>query len=185
MGYAVSFLGFRGIEAEQVHTLLNLKASPGNSSFLNAPITAAVLPTGWYVIFFNNKAFREFKNGVLAELSNAGELCYGFLEDHVMCSAISMWVDGHEAWSVAHDGQHGRHHMDASGALPREFDAIRERQFAFQEAEPRADVDHLIEIPMDLGRLILGFTREHGVDGNPEFQFAVLEQAKKKWFGMF
>jgi hypothetical protein len=102
-----------------------------------------------------------------------------------MCSAFSMWVGGREVWSVVHDGRDARHHLNASGALPREFEAIRERQFAFEEAEPKAEVDHLIAIPMDLGRMIMGFTIEAGVDGSPNHSFAVLEPTKKKWFGMF
>jgi hypothetical protein len=185
MGYAVSFLGFRGMEAEKIHKALRLKLAPGSAGFLKAPITAAALPNGWYVVFFNGKEFRDFKKATLAEIANEGELCYGFIEERVMCSAISSWVGGREVWSVLHDGQHGRHHLDASGALPKEFETVRERQFAFQEAETREDVDHLVEIPMDLGRLILGFTREHGVDGKPEQQFEVLERQKKRWFSMF
>lgn len=185
MGRAVSFVGFRGVEAERVHKLLSLKRAQGNSGFLKAPITAAVLPAGWYVVFFNGKQFRRFKRGALTEIANGSELCHGFIDERVMCSAISSWVNGREAWSVEHSGQHGRHHLDALGTLPKEFEAIRERQFVLQEAETRDDVDHLIEIPMDLGRNILGFTLERGVDGHPEHSFEVFEEEKKKWFGIF
>jgi hypothetical protein len=138
----------------------------------------AALPDGWYTVVFDRYDHPLLGDDVLNVLSDGCELVAAGAEEHVMVSFAEGWRDGARTWSVTHDSEQGIEHLDAAGALPESFQAIRSERLAEQEAAggAEADVDYVFDVPLEVARLITGFSH---VETEPDDGFAVLVETAR------
>ena len=147
-------------------------------------VTGAALPTGWYAILFHRS---EIKDKTLEKLSQAGEVVSCFVEDHVMFSSASGWVAGSPRWSVTHDCEKGRFHLQVDGQAPPILASIQGRLTAEQNAAggEESDTDYMYDIPAELARELTGFRHDHDVARAAREPFKVLEPARRKRWKLF
>jgi hypothetical protein len=125
---------------------------------------------GWT---FDNPSLR-------ATLSSKHTVHFFQYETHVMFSAAALWKDGHEIWAVSHTSENGIFDLKATGTLPASFETHKANRFNEQKEAggEDADVDVIIEIPMDLSKELTGY---HPDEGEEEESIA-LYSAKRSFF---
>lgn len=180
MGWSLSWAALKGGDVQRVCSLLGLRQTGKQEGVAESKISGAVIPSGWYVVVFNRK---EIKDHTLEKLSQTGEVISCFVEDHVMFSSAAGWKNGRQVWRVAHNGEEDAVlHLDTSGELPAEFEAIRNEQFAKQEQEATSEddlkVDHVYDIPTELAKKLTGFRHDEDTSGLSGEVFEALEPAK-------
>ena len=183
MGLSSALLAFKGITAEQVHTRLGLRVTGRVEDDSNSDINSTLLPSQWYLLVLNRE---EFKDSQLQELSSGCELFYQMIEEHVMYSAAKLWSDCQLRWAVEHNGEEGGRELKVAGDPPKSFDSIRDELMEAQSNETD-EVDHVFDIPVRLGKEVLGFTIYDGESDTPKQEFQILERTerRKKLFGIF
>jgi len=104
---------------------------------------------------------------LLKSLSAHGRVVAAMVEEHVMFSSAEEWRHGERLWGAIHVPDAGLYHIGVEGGLPEAYGAIHQRQFAEQEIDggKTADVDHIIDIPLELALAITGF--RHDFTGPP------------------
>jgi hypothetical protein len=102
----------------------------------------------------------------------------GFVEDHVMVSWASGWREGNKVWSVVHDCEKSRFHLDIQGGAPAQLRGIRERLIAEQQAAggEKADVDHVYDVPAERAKELTGYRHDQEVPGLSGEMFDILER---------
>ena len=165
---------------------LGLRATGKREEIAESKIDGAALPTGWYVVQFDRS---EMEDRELACLSRSREVVCCFVEDHVMVSWASGWREGKKVWSVVHDCEKGRFHLDVKGEAPAELKGIADRLIAEQLAAggEKADVDHVYEVPAELAKELTGYRHDQDTPGLTGEVFEVLERESVlgKLFGRF
>ncbi|MGC2389709.1 MAG: hypothetical protein WA621_09950, partial [Candidatus Acidiferrum sp.] len=148
MGYSLSWAALKGSNLQTACDALGLRATGKREEIAESKIDGAALPTGWYVVQFDRS---EMEDRELACLSRSREVVCCFVEDHVMVSWASGWREGKKVWSVVHDCEKGRFHLDVKGEAPAELKGIADRLIAEQLAAggEKADVDHVYEVPAE------------------------------------
>ncbi len=176
MGYSLSWAALRGGNLQTVCTALGLRATGKREELAESKIVGAQLPRGWYVVLFNR---REMEDRVLAHLSRSGEIVSCFVEDHVMVSWASGWREGNKVWSVVHDCEKGRFHLDIKGPAPAELKSIADRLIAEQQTAggEKADVDHVYDAPAELAKALTGYRHDQDIPGMSGDVFTVLESS--------
>jgi hypothetical protein len=182
MGYSLSWAAIRGGNPEAIHSLLGLRAIDVWEEIPESKIVGASLPTGWYLVSFKRK---ELGDRILRKLSGMAEVVYCFVEDHVMFSKASAWKDGKFLWSVTHDCEKGRYHLEIKGDAPPSLKGIHAKLISMQDAagEEEADVDYIYDAPADLAKDLTGFRHDQDTPAMNENPFQVLEQ--KPFFSRF
>jgi hypothetical protein len=171
MGYSISWIAFETEDREEALRLLGLTDTGEPDDANDAPVSGAVLPTGWFVVFFNDFGFVTPER--LARLSAGRTIIACQVEEHVMASASDCYEDGRRVWSVSHVSENGPFDLTAEGDLPDGFADLRNSLFKEQEAAggAEADVDYIFGIPVQLAQKICGY-RYDQCDyewGEPEF----------------
>jgi hypothetical protein len=176
MGWSLSWAALKGGDADSVCSLLGLRKTGKREDIAKCKVSGTELPSGWYVVVFKRT---EIKDRTLEKLSQAGEAVGCFVEEHIMFSSAAYWKNGEQIWRVFHDGGEDRvEHLETSGRLPTEFEAIRAEAFAKQEREKEDDeikVDHVFEIPVRMAKALTGFQHDDPESGLAENSFEVLE----------
>lgn len=175
MGYALSWAALKGGNPQTACAALGLRATGKHEEIAESKIDGVQLPTGWYVVQFDRT---EMEDRELARLSRSGEVVCCFVEDHVMVSWASGWRKGKKVWSVAHDCEKGRFHLDIQGAAPAELEGIAERLIAEQQAAggEKADVDHVYDVPTELAKELTGYRHDQDTPGLTGNVFEILER---------
>jgi len=186
MGYSLSWAALKGGNLQKACAALGLRATGEREEIAESKIDGAALPTGWYVVQLNRT---EMGDRELVRLSRSGEVVCCFVEDHVMVSWASGWSEGKKVWSVVHDCEKGRFHLDIKGLAPAELKGIAERLTAEQLAAggEKADVDHVYDVPAELAKELTGYRHDQDLPGLTGEVFEVLEResALGKLFGRF
>jgi hypothetical protein len=182
MGYSLSWAAIKNAAPEAVHSLLRLSATHAWEEIPESEIVGASLPTGWYLVLFNQK---EMDDNDLEKLSSLGDVVYCLVEDHVMFSRASGWKRGKLQWSVTHDCEEGRYHLEVEGTAPSSLQSIRAEVIAKQDVAggENANVDHVYDAPAQLAKSLTGFRHDEDISGTKEHPFQVLQ--KKGFFGRF
>jgi hypothetical protein len=176
MGYSLSWAALKGGNLQTACAASGLRATGKREEIAESKIVGVQLPTGWYVVQFNRT---ELEDRELARLSQAGEVVSCFVEDHVMVSWASGWREGKKIWSVVHDCEKGRFHLDVKGEAPAELKGISERIIAEQQAAvgEKADVDHIYDVPAELAKVLTGYRHDQDTPGLTGDVFEILERA--------
>ena len=175
MGWSLSWAALKGGDLQTVCSALSLRATGKREEIAESSIVGAQLPTGWYMVQFDRS---EMEDRVLAHLSRSGEVVCCFIEDHVMVSWASGWREGSKVWSVVHDCEKGRFHLDIKGEAPAKLKGIAERLIAEQQAAggEKADVDHVYDVPAELAKELTGYRHDQDIPGVSGDVFEALER---------
>lgn len=197
MGWSCSWIAVRGKEPDILLNALGLHLSSEREAFPEARWTAANLPGGWFLVFRADHCEPPtFKGSVLTTVSADCELIHSSVEEHVMVCSTAYWRHGEKVWEIVHDAQKGIYDLQSSGDLPMSFENIRTKFISEQEAErgEKADVDHVFEIPLQVGVELTGFRHDHDYPTDEVNPFQVLmadarEQSaasgKKPWWRLW
>jgi len=185
MGYSLSWLAIKGKPPQAVRDELGLRPTGAREEIPESNLSGAQLPNGWYLIVSNHTE-QVAPDAAMQRFSVAcGELVTCFVEEHVMVSKASGWKDGQRKWSVTHDAQKGRSHLEVHGEMPPAFAAIQKRLFASQSPMKTAgSCDHVFSIPVELAESVAGYRHDKDIPGTNGAVFEVLAEAspKKKSF---
>jgi hypothetical protein len=184
MGYSLSWAALKGGSLETICSVFGLRRTDQKEEIAESEIDAAQIPTGWCLVLFNRK---EIEERLLRELSQFGEVVYCFVEDHVMFSTASGWRSGTSIWSVTHDCNKGRFHLEVTGTAPPAIEEIRKKLFAEQHADggEKSDTDFVYDAPAELAKSLTGFRHDQDMPGMSGDVFQVLEPAAAKSRGIF
>ncbi len=166
MGYAISWIAVHGKPADAVLDALDLVRTGDRDDVPDAPLAMAALRGGWTLVQAEGFDAPLVAARRLAPLSAGATVLACVIEEHVMVSELTGYVDGVEVWHVAHDAQLAPDHLLARGALPEAFAAIEARLRA-EQAEADAEgggVDLVFDIPVALGHALCGYRH----DGEPD-----------------
>ena len=181
MGYSLSWLAVKGKSPEAVRDELGFRPSGQREAIPEADLSAVAMPSGWYLIVSNHSEHIG-SNAILQRLSSSGgELVTCFVEEHVMVSKATGWKDGQMVWSVAHDAQKDKRHLDVQGTPLPEFTAIRDGLFAKQTP----GCDYIFDVPVETARSIVGYRHDEDVAGLSGDVFEVLVDATPKKASFF
>ena len=181
MGFTLTWIAVRGKPDSEIRSALGLTGTGQFQELPDAPISAALSPSGWYVVV-RDRELGFFDDEVLSKISLSCELVMCTLSETVMYSGASEWKDGRKIWSVTHDSSQGREDLQHDGELPSEFAAIRERLMESQKGErsskPGMGIDYIFDIPIELARQLTGYTHDQdipGLDEDNDEPYEVLE----------
>jgi len=138
MGLSISWIGFQGIDKAEVLRRVALHDTGIENQANEAPFSIAELPNGWTILFAKNVNYVTAER--LAELSRSAMLVACQVEEHAMISAAHCFSDGHQVWSVSHSSDRGAYDLEARGALPESFEAIKTRVFARQNVAEGVEI---------------------------------------------
>jgi len=176
MGYSLSWLAVKGMPPQTVLNELNFRPIGEREEFAESDLSAVEMPNGWYVIV-SNRSEQVASEAQMQRLSSAdAELVTCFVEEHVMVSAATGWKAGRKIWSVIHNTQKYRGHLDAQGDLPPSFNSIlAEMKAKQQQADAhKRNVDFIFEVPVALARTLVGYTHDQDIPGLSGPVFEVL-----------
>jgi hypothetical protein len=176
MGFSQSWLAVKGKPRAAVLDELQLQSTGNREEIAESPIVGAELPGGWFLIVTDQAAHPFIGKTVLERLSAGCEIVTGYVEEHVMVSAATGWRNGRRIWSVAHDCQRDKQHLEALGELPVMFGGIRDSLYSEQRTvdEHRADVDLIFDVPLALAESLTGYRHDMDIPGGGDEPFEVL-----------
>ncbi|HEY4059945.1 MAG TPA: DUF6461 domain-containing protein [Kofleriaceae bacterium] len=153
----------RGKSRETILDELALRDTGAREPLAESPLVGAALADGWYVVL-SNKDVRFADDDLLKRLSAGCELVGCVVEEHVMISGAWCWKNGEKMWSVDHDSQRSIEHLDTTGAVPAQIAGIRDRLLTDQR-DNDDDVDIVFNAPLELAKMITGFSHDEDADG--------------------
>jgi len=180
MGFNVGTIAIRGKPIQDIHAALGLRATEACEEDPDAPVVAAMLPSGWYQLYFNDRNYPG--SAGLRDLSLEAELVFVDVCETAMASLATYWQNGRQGWSIAHDSQHGLDHLEVSGDKPACFESISHRLRTLQREE--GDADYIFDIPIEVVAELTGFRYDGNPNGYPVSEFIVLERIRpaRKWW---
>jgi hypothetical protein len=178
MGWSLSWAAIKGGTLETVCANMRVRPTGQREAEPESNTVGAQLPNGWYLVLLNRNTIEV---QVLKDLSRSGEVVYCFVEDHVMFSTASGWEGGKAVWSVTHDCEKGRFHLETKGVVPAALEGIQSTLVAQQNSAggEKADVDYIYDIPAELAKSLTGFRHDEDVPGMSGEVFFVLEPAEE------
>jgi hypothetical protein len=176
MGFSFSSLAVRSGTRNAVLATLGLRGTNVFEEIPESDITGAALPPGWYLVTANRSHPAFMDDATLKRLSQSTEVVTCFVEEHVMCSAASLWAEGRQVWFVMHDAQRKIENLETKGSLPPMFAPISERLHAEQAAAggDKAEVDHIFDIPVEMVVQLTGYRHDRVMPELGDRAFEVL-----------
>ena len=167
MGYSLSWLAVRGKSPQVVRDELGFRPTGEREEFPESKLSAVEMPNGWYLIVSQRSELVASDAAMQRLSSSGGELVTCFVEEHVMFSSATGWKDGSKTWSVFHNAQDRRDHLDTQGNLPPAFSSIladlRSKQ---QEADAnKRGVDFIFDAPVALAQSLVGYRHDREIPG--------------------
>lgn len=187
MGFSFSSIAVKGDTREAVLGILGLRDTGAREEIPESDITGASLSSGWYLVVVNRDYPAFMEDATLKRLSATAEVVTCFVEEHVMCSAASMWVDSRQVWSVMHAADQGIEHLEMKGTLPPIFASISERLRSKQTAagDEKPKVDYIFDIPVEMVEHITGYCHDRVMPELGDIQFEILTTTdttpKRSW----
>lgn len=182
MGYSLSWLAVKGKPPQSVRDELAFRPTGKREEIPESELSAVEMPSGWYLIVSDHTE-QVCSDDTLQRLSSSGcQLVTCFVEEHVMFSRATGWHDGKMIWSVTHDAQKDRKHLEVQGEPPPQFAAIRDELSA--KDMPKV-CDYLFDVPVETARSVAGYRHDEDVPGLSGEVFEVLESATQKKASFF
>ncbi len=163
MGFSVAWLAVPARAKDQTLNALGLVETGGREDVPEGPLLGSDLPTGWYLLWFDEPSPAALKPEFLRSISAGTELFACQIEEHAMCSTAAHWVNGVEQWFVAHDSEDGLTNLEVVGTPPSALEAIRTKQVALQGGS--SDVDYVFDVPLALAHSFVGFRHDEESGG--------------------
>src|SRR5262245_46786792 len=126
MGFRVLLIAVKGKDPEGIHRDYGVVASDEFEDMPGSAVLGAVLPSGAYLLYINDEITPNSET--LEKLSRGASLVTCYVNETVMNSLASSWVNGVEQWSVFHDAQQGIKHLSVSGDPPSQLGSIQRRR---------------------------------------------------------
>jgi hypothetical protein len=142
-----------------------------------SPVSAATLPTGWYVIFSNDYSFTTPEK--LTKFSAGCTVVACQVEEHVMASASFLYKDGRQVWSVTHESDKGGNDLSVDGDPPDLFHGLRDGLLKQQNdaGGESADIDYVFDVPIQLATILCGYRHDRWKFDWGEPKFSRLDPA--------
>lgn len=180
MGFSLSWTAVPAVARGELLSILSLKPTGTIEEVPEAAASGIDLSTGWYVVLQNHVEMTPVTSADLAQLSRSVGVIACFVEEHVMVSWARGWSAGALAWSVYHNLQVGSRHLEASGDLPPEYPAVRDRLLAEQDQSPGM-VNYVFDVPVALAEQLIGFRHDVTPPGRGDRPFEVLDSIRSGW----
>jgi len=163
MGFSLSWVAVAPSVEKALVERFGLTERDETAELAEFDLNGARLP-GWYLLVADHSDALVDEQ-LLKDLSKHGRVIAAMVEEHVMCSSAEEWSNGERVWGLSHLSDAGILHLGVEGALPEAYHAIHQKQFDEQEKAggKKADVDHIIDIPLDLAAAITGY--RHDMEG--------------------
>ena len=180
MGYSISWIAFQTNDKHRALSLIGLVDTGEADEANEAPVSGATLPTGWYVVFFNDYSFTTPERLATFSADCAVVACQ--VEEHVMASGSFLYEEGRRVWSVTHESERGRYDLSVDGEPPDVFCSLRDSLFEEQDGAggEKADVDFVFDIPVQLAAELCGYKHDRWKFDWGEPAFFRLEPAKRR-----
>ncbi|HYL99730.1 MAG TPA: hypothetical protein VEZ90_12305 [Blastocatellia bacterium] len=192
MGYSVSWLAVNGKTFELVIAELGLSPTGEREEIPESPIVGASLPTGWVLIFYNEREAPFVSGETLQKLSKKCRLIECHVEEHTMFSMSGCYENGDLVWNVMHESRQGIYHLEIEGSPPEAARVLADDARKQQEATggESAGVDYVFDVPILLAQNITSFRHDLDIDGAEQHPFHVLTSGttsgsglnRKKWW---
>jgi hypothetical protein len=178
MGYRISWLAVQVIDKNDVYDRLALEPTGETGFAFEHMVTGSQLPSGWILVGFNELYHELVHDDEMKRLSAGWTVMACNLCETTMCSSASLWKDGEQIWGVWHFSNDTVDHLETDGDLPPEFEAIEKHYRTLQAGEAAGDaqVDYMIEIPMELATQLTSFVHN---DGPEDFDYLDFKQQKR------
>jgi hypothetical protein len=184
MGVALSWIAVKDVPKQTALAWMNYAETDKPGEPMTSDLCGAQIG-GWYVACAKGLDFAKEEH--LFELSRECEVLGGTVEERTMSSALVFYKDGSFVWRVEYWGDEGPdpERLETDGPVPPEFAVVRDEKLALQKTESEDGVDHIFDVPVELGRRLCGF--HYDPDGPvPEFKVLVPANApeakQKSWF---
>lgn len=154
MGYRCRWLATRNRDRAEVLAALGFVVETELNEEIYDPGLYAAMIGDWYVVFGDGWDYMDLvTRQAAAKLSSRGEVLYVYTDGTPMKSEVTAFVDGQIRWSFVYDDT-----ASTEGALPAEAKALIAAAERAQKAE--ADVDHVYDVPAQLGLALVGFRHD-------------------------
>ncbi len=166
MGYAISWIAFKGHTAEQTAELLALSPSGKFEEVPESMFCGVHLDKGWYVVVINEYGHKFVRERSLRRVSGAADVVAVAIEEHVMFSSAEAWKNGNLVWKVRHESESGPRHLEEQGSLPAQYGSVKGRLLAAQQRENEGahEVDYVFDVPLEISEAIVGFKHDRILD---------------------
>jgi hypothetical protein len=176
MGFRVQLIAVTGKEPHAVQRGFGVSATGQREEIAESPVVGAALPNGAYLLYINDPDRIVPEDEVYACLSKGASLVACYANETVMNSYACGWANGVKRWSVFHNAQQEIKHLETNGILPPEFQAIRDRLFAQQDADDGADF--IFDIPVELFAAVGGIRYDQDILGAGPQPWEILERCE-------
>jgi hypothetical protein len=174
MGFALVWLAVQGVGKAELAGLAGLEDTGEPDDFFEGAYSVGELAGGelvgkWAVLVASDFALLEEE--ILHDFSQGRRLVACAVEEHVMISSCSEWVNGAPVWSATHIGEDGGDELEVAGVLPPVFEGIvaklraLEAQNAEEDADEGLEVDYIFDAPLELAEAITGFRHDAVFEG--------------------
>lgn len=173
MGFHVSWITTRGKTPSLVCKELGLTETDEREDIPESDVTGVLLPSDWYVVFFNEPLPVEFKEATLSKLSQGAIVTLFVVEETSMVSLARNYVDGERVWEAAHDSNRGMEHVEFTGSPPPLLIEVRDRLLDILSTSGQG-VDVLFDLPAEFCKATTGFRHDEDIEGVGGDAFTVL-----------
>jgi hypothetical protein len=178
MGFHVSWLTALGKAPDVVRAELGLTETGEREYVPESDVTGVLLPSGWYVVFFNEPLPAEFDEVTLLKLSQGTAVMVFVVEEASMVSLARGYANGARTWEVVHDANEGMEHTEATGAPPPQMIELRDRLLA-ELSKSKRSADYLFDLPAAFCKATTGFRHDEDIEGIDGDAFTVLERSSR------
>jgi hypothetical protein len=165
MGFSLSWVAIDAAAEKTLFEHFGLEELEESADMPDFKLSGALLQ-GWYLMVAD-RTDALVDEQLLKSLSEHGRVIAAMVEEHVMFSSAEEWLNGERVWGAIHVSDAGLLHIGVEGDLPNSYATIHQNLFAQQEKDggKDADVDHIIDIPLELAAELTGY--RHDTDGWP------------------
>jgi hypothetical protein len=176
MGFHVSWLTVLGKTPDVVRKELGLTETNEREYVPESDVTGVLLPSGWYMVFFNEPLPAELNETTLSKLSQGAAVTVFVVEEASMVALARGYADGERAWEVVHDADEGMEHLEVTGVPPPPFIEVRDR--LLDKLSKRGQgADYLFDLPAEFSKATTGFRHDEDIEGIDGDAFIVLERS--------
>lgn len=154
MAYFVEWMGVSGKSPDQAMREMGLQRGAPVQEWDDAPLVGAEMPSGWFLVFFNDSAPVWYTDTALAGLSAGCRVMGGQAGETAMAAITKGFQDGRRTWQMEFDGD-PEAPIACDGDVPPEFHPIYDEARARLAEDP--EERSLFEVVNDFGQALTGF----------------------------